>query len=198
MPGGGGRRLRAVTASEPDPAALIGVLASPVRLRVFAALVLGARTADEVAGRARLRLPETLRSLLSLQSAGLALREDEGWYPVLLPLQRAAAAASSAARPDDPDDPALTELTRDEAAVFRAFVRDGRIVALPAQRGRRLVLLDHVARAFEVGVRFPEREVDAVLRAFYDDHVTLRRYLVDEGFLSREAGQYWRSGGTVV
>jgi hypothetical protein len=26
----------------------------------------------------------------------------------------------------------------------------------------------------------------------------LRRYLVDEGLLSREAGVYWRSGGTVV
>jgi hypothetical protein len=25
----------------------------------------------------------------------------------------------------------------------------------------------------------------------------LRRYLVDEGFMSRQAGIYWRSGGTV-
>jgi hypothetical protein len=25
----------------------------------------------------------------------------------------------------------------------------------------------------------------------------LRRYLVDEGFLSRDAGIYWRTGGTV-
>jgi len=30
-----------------------------------------------------------------------------------------------------------------------------------------------------------------------DDHAALRRYLVDEGFLSRQAGVYWRSGGTV-
>jgi hypothetical protein len=35
------------------------------------------------------------------------------------------------------------------------------------------------------------------LRAFYDDYVALRRYLVDEGFLAREGGIYWRSGGTV-
>ena len=25
-----------------------------------------------------------------------------------------------------------------------------------------------------------------------------RRYLVDEGFLDREAGEYWRAGGTVL
>lgn len=29
------------------------------------------------------------------------------------------------------------------------------------------------------------------------DHVTLRRHLVDEGVLSRETGECWRSGGWV-
>ena len=35
------------------------------------------------------------------------------------------------------------------------------------------------------------------LKVLCDDHGVLRRYLVDEGFLSRQAGVYWRSGGTV-
>jgi hypothetical protein len=35
-----------------------------------------------------------------------------------------------------------------------------------------------------------------VLRQFHDDVAALRRYLVDEEFLDREAGEYWRSGGT--
>jgi hypothetical protein len=38
-----------------------------------------------------------------------------------------------------------------------------------------------------------------VLRAWTDgglvDHVTLRRYLVDESLLDRDGGEYWRSGG---
>ena len=33
---------------------------------------------------------------------------------------------------------------------------------------------------------------------FHPDHAALRRYLVDEGFLTRDAGFYWRSGGTVA
>ncbi len=33
--------------------------------------------------------------------------------------------------------------------------------------------------------------------ALHPDHAALRRYLVDEGFLSRASGEYWRSGGTV-
>ena len=68
---------------------------------------------------------------------------------------------------------------------------------MPAKRSRRLVVLDHVARVFEPGRRYPEHEVNVLLRAFYADHAALRRYLVDEGLLSREDGQYWRSGGTV-
>jgi hypothetical protein len=85
----------------------------------------------------------------------------------------------------------------DEAAVLRTFMRDGRITSLPAKRSRRLVLLDHIAQMFDVGVRYPEGEVNLMLRNVHDDYAALRRYLVDEGFLSRERGEYWRSGGTV-
>jgi hypothetical protein len=83
-------------------------------------------------------------------------------------------------------------------AVLRTFMRDGRITTLPAKRSRRLVLLDHVAQMFEIGVRYPEGDVNLMLRNVHDDYAALRRYLVDEGFLSRENGQYWRSGGTVT
>jgi hypothetical protein len=36
-----------------------------------------------------------------------------------------------------------------------------------------------------------------MLGAFHDDYAALRRYLVDEEFLSREGGSYWRTGGSV-
>jgi hypothetical protein len=55
-----------------------------------------------------------------------------------------------------------------------------------------------VVQAFEPGCRYPEAVVDETLRQVFDDHCTLRRYLVDEQFMSRTAyGVYWRAGGTV-
>jgi hypothetical protein len=81
--------------------------------------------------------------------------------------------------------------------LFRAFVRDGRIVAMPAKYSRRHALLDHVARLFEPGVRYPEKTVNDMLSPVYDDFAELRRFLVDEGFMTREYSVYWRSGGTV-
>jgi hypothetical protein len=99
----------------------------------------------------------------------------------------------------------LTELDRDHVIGLltaddrlRVFVRGGRIDALPAKMTRRRLLLDAVAQAFEPGVRYQERLVSAFLATIHDDYAALRRYLVDEGFLSRDHGEYWRSAGTVA
>jgi hypothetical protein len=86
----------------------------------------------------------------------------------------------------------------DPPGQLRAFIRDGRITALPAKRTRRRLLLDQVAQAFEPGRQYPESAVDEVLKAIFDDDCALRRYLVGESFMSRTpSGTYWRVGGTV-
>jgi hypothetical protein len=80
---------------------------------------------------------------------------------------------------------------------LRGFVRDGTICAIPVRQSKRRMLLDVVAQVFEPGIRYPERDVDAVLRKLHYDHAALRRYLVDEELLDRANGMYWRIGGTV-
>ncbi len=81
--------------------------------------------------------------------------------------------------------------------MLATFVKDGRIVTMPTRRAKRLVVLDHVSQSFEPGRTYPEAEVNQRLRGFHEDVAALRRYLVDEGFLTREAGTYWRTGGSV-
>ena len=81
---------------------------------------------------------------------------------------------------------------------LRPYVRDGRIVQIPRQRTKRRLLLDLLAQEFEPGTRYPEREVNEILARFHADTAALRRYLVDEEFMERDAstGLYWRAGGT--
>ena len=88
----------------------------------------------------------------------------------------------------------------DEAArvLSRAFDAGGRLAHFPTKRAKRLIVLDHLAQLFEPGERYTERQVNAALAAVDDDTAMLRRWLVDEGFLDRAGGEYWRSGGTVV
>ena len=68
---------------------------------------------------------------------------------------------------------------------MRALFRRGRIVAIPRTPELRLSLLRHLAGRFEPGRIYREPEVNAVLHEAHDDHVALRRYLVDEGLLVR-------------
>jgi hypothetical protein len=92
--------------------------------------------------------------------------------------------------------PVLEALARDPR--LRVFLGNGRIETMPARQSRRRLLLDQVAQAFEPGVRYPESEVSLFLGELYADYAALRRYLVDEEFLSRAKGRYWRSGGSVA
>ncbi|MGY1833723.1 DUF2087 domain-containing protein [Blastococcus sp. SYSU DS0669] len=175
-----------------DAATIAGLLADPVRLKVVAALALGAGTIEEVAEATGLGLKDVALAARRLARAGLVHRDG---HALALRTERfgaAARAAAEAAPAPQPlsDDPA-------EDAVLSAFVRDGRLVSIPSQRSKRLVVLDHLVRVFEPGVRYPEREVNALLAVWHPDVAALRRYLVDEQFLTREAGIYWRSGGRV-
>ena len=68
---------------------------------------------------------------------------------------------------------------------------------MPIRRSTRLVVLDEVAQLVELGRPCPEQEVNALLAPIHPDVAAVRRYLVDEEFVSRDAGTYWRTGGTV-
>ncbi len=91
----------------------------------------------------------------------------------------------------------LTAL-RHREEILRTFLDDdGRLRSVPAKYSKRLVILDHLAQLFEPGERCSESEVNRRLRAVHDDVAALRRYLVEDGFLDRSGGFYWRMGGTV-
>jgi hypothetical protein len=175
----------------PDAATIAGLLAEPQRVRVFAALVLGARTVEEVRDATGLGARAVGSALSRLIAGELVVRGSGGDHYVVEEALRAAARAARHAVEDEHDD-----APPGAAAVLRAFVRGGRLTSIPVQHSKRVVILDRLAQEFEPGQRYTEREVNAMLGAWHDDVASLRRYLVDEGFLDRDQGLYWRSGGT--
>jgi hypothetical protein len=54
------------------------------------------------------------------------------------------------------------------------------------------VILRYLLKVFEPGQRYPEKQVNELLRRFHPDTAALRRYLVDEKMLERKDGVYWR------
>lgn len=73
---------------------------------------------------------------------------------------------------------------------------DDRLHTIPTKQAKLLVVLDHLAQSFEPGQRYAEKEVNLILERYHPDYAALRRYLVENLFLTREEGVYWRSGGS--
>ena len=87
----------------------------------------------------------------------------------------------------------LRRLT-DEERVIRAFVRDGRLVSIPAKPRKRELLLPYLLDlAFPDDREYEEREVNQRLALLSPDVASLRRYLVDGGLMSRDRGTYRRA-----
>jgi hypothetical protein len=177
------------------PEDVLRALADPERLAVAGALATRPGTAGEVARRVGLPADRVRRHLSRLGAAKLVRAEpDRRTYRLVRDTLRRA--AQEVGPPRDPGL-ALGAASEDEAAVLRHFLVGGRLREMPAKRSKRLIVLERLALEFEVGVRYPERDVNEVLRRFHDDYVSLRRYLIDEGYLSRKRGEYWRTGGPV-
>lgn len=176
------------------PSDIVGLLADGDRLRVVAALVLGASTTEEVAASSGLAVRAAVTALGRLADGGLVDRDDHGWRLAEEELRASARAAGVERTAPDQHGDAPAEAAR----VLRAFVDDRRLTSIPAQRSKRLVVLDLLAQEFEPGRRYSEAMVNLVLGQWHADTASLRRHLVDEQLLAREAGTYWRIGGTVT
>jgi hypothetical protein len=166
-------------------ATLSGLLGDDDRLRVVAAIALGARTIDDVAKTGDLEPQEVRRALPRLISAGV-VEEQDG-------LRVDTAAFREAARERPPRRRELPGATPEQARVLRNFVEEGRLRALPVRAGQRRVVLEYLAERFQEGVEYPEPDVNELLGRFHDDYASLRRHLVDDGLLTRSAGHYRRA-----
>jgi hypothetical protein len=177
------------------PDAILRALADPERLAIAGLLARGDRAAAGLASELDLPVRRVRSHLQRLASAGIArLAEDRATYR--LDPETLRWAATQVGPPRDPGL-ALGAANDEEEAVLRTFFREGRLTEIPMKRSKRRIVLERIAIEFDPGRRYHEKEVNAIVGAFFTDHAALRRYLVDEGFLERDHGEYWRVGGRV-
>ena len=171
------------------PETLVGLLADPARMRVLAAVALGARTDADTSSAAALSAKEAAIARRKLTDGGLVVQAPDGWavdYPAL----RAAARDQAARRDSD-----SAEEVEPGARGLVPYVVGRRLVSLPSRQSRRREVLEHIATTtFAPGKRYDERAVNELLALWCAggavDHVTVRRYLVDGRLLVRGNGIY--------
>ena len=89
---------------------------------------------------------------------------------------------------------AITESDKNEI-LKRYFGADNQLLikSFPAKEKNKLIILQKIIQDFEVNKQFSEKEVNDMLKRYYSDFVSIRRYLVEYGFLDRSSNgmYYW-------
>ncbi|SDZ02732.1 hypothetical protein SAMN05421736_105134 [Evansella caseinilytica] len=87
----------------------------------------------------------------------------------------------------------ITEV--EEKKVLQTYVdaSSRKVKQFPAKEKRKIILLKYIFAAFEKGKKYTEKEVNEMIKQFYDDYVTIRRYFIEYGFLdrNRDGSAYW-------
>lgn len=171
------------------PSDFVRLLLDPIRLAVAGDAVAGPSEAAELAARLGVDERAVAEARGKLTTAGLIVDGE-------LDLN----ALRNIARDLPSDPPAGAEVTEgpwtaDEVLVLSRFFSGGRLQSIPSNHSKRRVVLERLAQEFEPGLRYEEADVNFRLQLFFSDYAALRRYLVDEGLMSRADGVYWRTGG---
>ena len=173
---------------EPDKldrfATLFKALADPARLRILGCLAERPYAGHELATQLALTPPTISHHMRKLVDAGLvtATSEAQSRIYTLRADELRELARSSHPAPETEDG--------EDARTLRAFFDGDRLNQIPAQRKKRVIVLRHLLTRFDPAREYSEREVNDILKVANEDYATLRRELVDYGFMNRDKGIY--------
>ena len=167
----------------------VRLVVDPTRLAVLGRAAIGPVDLEELGAALGVPQREVLAAAGRLRAAGLV---DEDYRLVPVAIRDLARALP---RPGSGDEGAPGVWDAGEEEILGRFFSGGRLVSIPTMRAKRLVVLERLAQEFDPGIRYAEPEVNFTLQMFHADYASLRRYLVDEGLLTRAEGVYWRTGG---
>lgn len=70
---------------------------------------------------------------------------------------------------------------------------DARIETIPSKEKKKLIILQHILKRFEESKHYHEKEVNEILKTVHEDFVSLRRHLIEYGFMERndDGSEYW-------
>lgn len=181
--------------SQAELVSFLRLLVDETRLKIIGILAQQATSMEQLAALLNMRPSLVAHHLGKLTAAGLVRAQLTGGSTVCELRTDTLHALAKRWLSESPTMPDV-ELSGDayERKVLADFTgRDGRLKDIPAQQKKRDVVLRHILRQFQPGQRYSEKDVNAIIKRFHDDTASIRRAMVDNGWLKRESGVYWRA-----
>ena len=180
--------------TEAEAIRLFKCLSDKSRLQILKSLAIEDMYVERLAERLGITAPTVSFHLRKLADAG-AVTSYKSQYYMMYSLKKEIFETSILEILREESDEAELQAQRDaeyRQRVIQAFFEYGRLKSIPAQRKKERIILEEIVRAFEFDRVYSEREVNIILADFYDDFCALRRDMVSEKLLARDAGGYWR------
>jgi hypothetical protein len=175
---------------------VLKALADPSRTLVVNALLEKPHCVEELAERLHLA-PSTISfHLRRLEEAHLVTKTKTQYYLVyhlrsdILQMRL----RDFVCMPTDTDGAELKRVRKYRQKVISSFFRGGELASLPKQWRKRRIILEEFLTRFEPGQDYEEHEVNQRIQTLYPDYCTIRRLLIDEGYMTREGQRYRRLG----
>jgi hypothetical protein len=177
---------------QPEILSFVKAIASADRLRIVGLLSQGSRHAAEIAEVLGMHPSDVMRHLEQLTDSSV-VSETDGVYDLNeKAIQSLARGQFEGKRPVYVAEENQEE---DVRKVLKAYLNaDGTIRQLPQEGKKMLIILHFILDAFSFDANYTEKEMNTILRRFHTDTATLRRNLIDYGFMAREGDgtRYWR------
>ena len=177
---------------QPEILSFVKAMASADRLRIVGLLSQRSKRAAEIAEALGMHPSDVMRHLEQLTASGVIVEVDGVYDLDERAIESLARGQFEGKRPVYVADEDQEE---DVRKVLKTYLNaDGTIRQLPQEGKKMLIILNFVLDAFSFDTNYTEKEVNTILRRFHVDTATLRRNLVDYGFLDRESDgtRYWR------
>ncbi|MHB8192908.1 MAG: DUF2087 domain-containing protein [Bellilinea sp.] len=172
-------------------------LADENRLKIIGVLAQKPSSVENIAAQIGLSMSTTSHHLARLAKAGLVSARTEGHYYIYSLHTDVLKSMSQRLLHDEQlrqlSQP-VSEDAYDQKVLSNFLDSEGRIKSFPAQDKKLRAILRHAVKAFEPGLRYPERQVNEILSRFNEDTAFLRRSLIEYKLMEREGGggAYWR------
>lgn len=182
--------------TEAEAISLFKCLSDKSRLQILKSLAIEDMYVERLAERLGITPPTVSFHLKKLADAG-AVTSYKSQYYMMYSLKKELFETRILDILCEASDEAALQTQRDAAyrqKVLDAFFEYGKLRSIPAQRKKERIILEQIVEAFAFDRMYSEREVNIILADFYDDFCALRRDLVGEKLLARDARGYWRVG----
>lgn len=80
-----------------------------------------------------------------------------------------------------------------ESTIKNYMDESGAIKTFPAKEKKKIIILSEVVKNFSKGKKYSEREINRILQRIFEDYATIRRAMVEYGFIERsnDCSSYW-------